>query len=66
MREYLRFLWRSFRLSLVGDWRYHLWMTILTVIALLGLNAYAKQIVHGLSTTGMTDQVSWWGWRPRP
>lgn len=59
MAEYARFLWRSFRLSLVGDWRYHLWMTILTVIALFGLNAYCKQLVVGLASTGMTDQVSW-------
>lgn len=59
MKEYTRFLWRCFRLSLVGDWRYMLWMTVLTVIALFGLNAYAKQFVHGLATTGMTDQVSW-------
>ena len=29
------------------------------MIALLGLNAYCKQIVGGLATTGMTDQVSW-------
>ena len=34
-------------------------MTVLSVIALLGLNAYAKQLVDGLVTTGMTDQVSW-------
>jgi molybdopterin-containing oxidoreductase family membrane subunit len=59
MSEYVRFLWRCFRLSLVGDWRYMLWMTVLTVVALLGLNAYAKQFVLGLATTGMTDQVSW-------
>lgn len=59
MREYGRFLWRCFRLSFYGDWRYHAWMLFLTVIALLGLNAYCKQIVHGLATTGMTDQVSW-------
>ncbi len=59
MKEYLRFLWRCFRISFVGDWRYHTWMLILTVIALLGLNAYCKQLVHGLITTGMTDQVSW-------
>ena len=59
MKEYLRFLWRCFRLSFIGDWRYHLWMACLTVIALFGLNAYAKQLVHGLATTGMTDQVSW-------
>ena len=59
MREYLRFLWRCFRLSFVGDWRYHTWMFALTAVALIGLNAYARQFVGGLATTGMTDQVSW-------
>jgi len=59
MKEYLRFLWRCFRLSFVGDWRYQTWMLVLTIFALFGLNAYAKQLVHGLQVTGMTDQVSW-------
>jgi len=59
VREYLRFLWRCFRLSFVGDWRYHLWMLGLTILALLGLHAYARQFVDGLIQTGMTDQVSW-------
>ncbi len=59
MKMYLRFLWRCFRLSFVGDWRYYAWMLLLSVIVLLGLNAYAKQLVYGLVTTGMTDQVSW-------
>ncbi|HEX6883219.1 MAG TPA: NrfD/PsrC family molybdoenzyme membrane anchor subunit [Planctomycetota bacterium] len=59
MKEYLRFLWRCFRVSFAGDWRYHLWMTGLTALALLGLNAYAKQLVHGLVMTGLSDQVSW-------
>jgi len=58
-REYLIFLYRCFRLSFVGNWKYHAWMFGLTVVALLGLNAYAKQFVAGLATTGMTDQVSW-------
>ncbi|MBL4809936.1 MAG: polysulfide reductase NrfD [Phycisphaerales bacterium] len=58
-REYPRFLYRCFRLSFVGDWRYYTWMFFLSVIALFGLNAYAKQFVQGLITTGMTDQVSW-------
>jgi molybdopterin-containing oxidoreductase family membrane subunit len=31
----------------------------LTVVALLGLSAYAKQLVVGIATTGMSDQVSW-------
>jgi molybdopterin-containing oxidoreductase family membrane subunit len=59
MKRYLTFVWDCVRLSFVGDWRYHLWMTILTVVALLGLYAYCQQLVHGLVTTGMTDQVSW-------
>lgn len=59
MSEYFRFLWRCFRVSFVGDWRYQLWMFVLTVVALLGLNAYANQFVDGLAVTGMTDHVSW-------
>ena len=59
MREYLRFVWRCFKRSFVGGWRYHLWLGVLFVLALLGLNAYCRQFVHGLGVTGMTDQVSW-------
>jgi molybdopterin-containing oxidoreductase family membrane subunit len=59
MKRYATFLWDCFRLSFVGDWRYHLWMTVLTLISLAGLHAYCHQLVHGLVTTGMSDQVSW-------
>lgn len=59
MRHYLTFLWRIARLSFQGGWRFYAWMTLLTAIALVGLNAYATQLVDGLSTTGMTNQVSW-------
>lgn len=59
MKKYVTFLWDCFRLSFVGDWRYHLWMTVLTLITLAGVNAYCQQLVHGLVTTGMSDQVSW-------
>jgi Ni/Fe-hydrogenase subunit HybB-like protein len=31
----------------------------LAVLCVVGLNAYAKQFVAGLVTTGMSDQVSW-------
>ena len=58
-RNYLVFLQRCARIAFVGDWRYYLWMAVLTVIALVGLNAYAKQLVHGLVVTGMSDEVSW-------
>ena len=59
MKRYIRFLTRCFSLSFQGDWRYHTWMLLLTVVALVGLNAWMKQLVYGLGTTGMTDQVSW-------
>ena len=59
MKEYGTFLWRCFRCSFVGDWRYHLWMAFLTTIALFGLHSYSEQLVHGLAVTGMTDEVSW-------
>lgn len=59
MKTYLTFLWRCFRLSFVGDRRYYAWMFLLTALFLFGLNAYCKQLVQGLVTTGMTDHVSW-------
>lgn len=59
IRNYLVFLGRCARIAFVGDWRYYAWMGALTVLCLLGLNAYAKQFVHGLITTGMSDEVSW-------
>ncbi len=58
-RNYLVFLRRCIRLAFVGDSRYYLWMGALTLVALLGLNAYCKQLVHGLVVTGMSDEVSW-------
>lgn len=59
IRNYLVFLGRSARIAFVGDWRYYLWMGVLTILCLLGLNAYLKQFVHGLYVTGMSDEVSW-------
>ncbi|MFN7141438.1 MAG: NrfD/PsrC family molybdoenzyme membrane anchor subunit, partial [Limisphaerales bacterium] len=59
LRDYISFLRRCARVAFVGDWRYYLWMGILTMICLMGLNAYCKQFVNGLIVTGMSDQVSW-------
>jgi molybdopterin-containing oxidoreductase family membrane subunit len=59
MRRYFSFLWQCARMSFVGDWRYHAWMATLTLLSLAGLYAWCQQFVHGLVTTGMTDQVSW-------
>lgn len=58
-RNYLRFLGRCARIAFVGDWRYYAWMGLLTVLTLIGLNAYCKQLVNGLIVTGMSDEVSW-------
>ena len=57
--NYLRFLVRCALTALDGDWRYYLWVGLLFAVCLLGLNAYAKQFVHGLVVTNMSDQVSW-------
>ncbi len=59
MKRYFRFVWECARLSFVGDWRYHAWMTALTIVTLIGVYAYCQQLVNGLVTTGMTDHVSW-------
>ncbi len=34
-------------------------MTLLSLLTLVGLHAYARQFVDGLQTTGLTNQVSW-------
>lgn len=59
MKAYLTFLKRCFQLSFKGDWRYHSWMLGLSAVALIGLHAWSKQVVYGLGTTGLSDQVSW-------
>jgi Ni/Fe-hydrogenase subunit HybB-like protein len=59
IRNYFVFLWRCARIAFVGDWRYYAWMGALTVLCLLGLNAYARQFAQGLIVTGMSDEVSW-------
>jgi molybdopterin-containing oxidoreductase family membrane subunit len=59
MIHYATFLYRCFRLSFVGPAIYYVWMFALSVVALVGLNAYCKQLVHGMGVTGMNDHISW-------
>jgi Ni/Fe-hydrogenase subunit HybB-like protein len=59
LTSYPRFLWRSFVLSTDGNRWFYGWMTFLTAIALVGVNAYAHQVVEGMVLTNMTDHVSW-------
>ena len=54
-----KFIGYGFRAISSGSIWYWLWVTALSVIALLGLNAYSRQLAHGLFTTGMGDEVSW-------
>ena len=58
-KEMVVFIRGCAKAAVEGDWRYYLWMTALTAVTLLGLNAYCKQFVAGLTVTGMSDQVSW-------
>lgn len=57
--DYLSFLGKCFRMSFRGNKLFYGWMTLLTALSLIGLNAYCKQLVSGLYLTGMTDHVSW-------
>lgn len=57
--NYPRFLLRMAILSFEGTWRFYVWMTVLSAIALVGANAWAHQLAEGMSLTGMTDHVSW-------
>jgi len=59
MKDYLTFLFRVARVSFQGGWRFYLWMSFWTVLSLIGLHAWARQLTEGLATTGMTDQISW-------
>lgn len=43
----------------VGPPVYYAWMGFLTILAILGVGAYVRQLSHGLIVTGMTSYVSW-------
>lgn len=55
----LQFFFRGFRSVCRGGKVYWIWVTALLVLSFLGLHAYARQLAHGLITTGMGDEVSW-------
>ena len=42
-----------------GSRTYHLWMSFLTLLVLIGGYAYWIQLDEGLAVTGMHDHVSW-------
>jgi len=57
--SYFRFLWALVRQSIDGSARFYAWMTVLTAIALVGANAWARQVASGMIVTSLTDHVSW-------
>ncbi|MCA9290698.1 MAG: polysulfide reductase NrfD [Phycisphaerales bacterium] len=57
--SYPRFVGRSLRLATDGPRSFYVWMTLLTAVFLVGANAWANQVAHGMILTNMTDHVSW-------
>jgi Ni/Fe-hydrogenase subunit HybB-like protein len=53
------FVLTALRSATNGGRGFHLWMTALTLIILLGAYAYGLQLRDGLGVTGMNDHVSW-------
>lgn len=56
---YPRFLAKVFWRASEGTWVFYTWMLFLTAICLVGVHAWALQMAHGMSVTGMSDHVSW-------
>ncbi|MCP5106695.1 MAG: polysulfide reductase NrfD [bacterium] len=42
-----------------GSKKYHLWLSVLAGVMLIGFHFYCRQLATGMGVTGMTDQVSW-------
>ncbi|NND95795.1 MAG: polysulfide reductase NrfD [Pirellulaceae bacterium] len=57
--SYPSFLRRSLSLATDGSLAFYAWMTLLTAVALVGVNAWANQVADGMIGTNMTDHVSW-------
>jgi molybdopterin-containing oxidoreductase family membrane subunit len=59
LKKFRTFARGAIALSFRGNKLYYAWMALLSLLAVIGANAYVRQLVHGLGTTGMTDQVAW-------
>ena len=53
------FIIETGRRLVTGGLIYYLWMTLLTVLAAIGIASYVKQLQVGLIATGMQNYVSW-------
>lgn len=59
LASYPRFIWRSLVQATDGSASFYVWMTFLTVVALVGCHAWVDQVANGMVVTHMTDHVSW-------
>jgi Ni/Fe-hydrogenase subunit HybB-like protein len=57
--SYPQFLWKALGVATDGGALFYAWMTALTAVFLVGVNAFTWQLVHGQGVTAMTDHVSW-------
>jgi molybdopterin-containing oxidoreductase family membrane subunit len=57
--SYPRFLFRMLVMATDGSLLFYAWMTLLTALFLVGVNAWAYQVSAGMVTTNMSDHVSW-------
>ena len=57
--SYLRFLRRALVDAFTGTWRFYVWMSVLTAVALVGLNGWGHQLLQGMRVTDLSDHVSW-------
>ena len=57
--SYPRFLVRAIGAATDGSKLFYAWMTGLTAVFLVGVNAWAHQVSSGMVHTHMTDHVSW-------
>ena len=59
MRNFIKFIGASVRVSVTGKLGYYAWLLFLVVLVAIGVDAYVGQFRHGLIQSGMRDQVSW-------
>lgn len=57
--SYPKFLLRMARLATDGNFAFYAWMTLLSAVFLVGVNAWTHQVAQGMITTNLTDHVSW-------
>jgi Ni/Fe-hydrogenase subunit HybB-like protein len=57
--SYPEFLRKALWEATEGSSLFYAWMTLLTAVWLVGVNAFTHQLVHGQGLTAMTDHVSW-------